>query len=68
MDFTPAEVDRDYMPTVEVICDLADGLWQMNEMIEGKFAGKMPLFDLAVRKELRETIAKDFIAEKDDQA
>jgi len=68
VDFTPSEVDRDYMPTVEVICDLADGLWQMNEMIEGKFAGKMPLFDLGSRKELRDTMAKDFIAEKDDQA
>ena len=68
VDFTPAEVDRDYMPTVEVICDLADGLWQLNEMIEEKFDGKMPLFDLGLRKELRETMAKDFIAEKDDQA
>ncbi len=68
IDFWPAEVDRDYAATVEIVADLADALWQMNELINEKFAGKLPLFDINMRKELRDTMANDFAAEKDDTA
>jgi acetolactate synthase-1/2/3 large subunit len=66
MDFWPAEVDRDYVPTVEVVGDLADALWQLNEMIEEKHTDKLPLFDIETRSELRATLTDDFAAEKDD--
>ncbi len=68
IDFWPAEVDRDYPADVEVIGDLADSLWQMNELVNDRFAGKLPLFDIGMRKELRDTMWKDFQAEKDDTA
>ncbi|MDA0656371.1 MAG: thiamine pyrophosphate-dependent enzyme, partial [Proteobacteria bacterium] len=68
IDFTPAEVDRDYMPTLEVISDLADALWQINELLEERFGGTLPLFDLNARATLRKTMADDFVAEKDDES
>lgn len=66
IDFLPAEIDRDYVPTVEVIADLADALWQINEMLEKDFAERLPLFDIKERAELRKSMADDFIAEKND--
>ncbi|MGI9018249.1 MAG: acetolactate synthase large subunit [Euzebya sp.] len=36
IDFHPAEVDSAYRPTVEVVGDLANALWQINEgLVEG---------------------------------
>ena len=66
MDFWPAEVDRDYVPTVEVVGDLADSLWQLNEKLEAEQADKLPLFDIGVRSNLRNQLTEDFAAEKDD--
>ncbi|MEQ9489375.1 MAG: acetolactate synthase large subunit [Alphaproteobacteria bacterium] len=68
IDFWPAEVDRDYPADVEVVGDLADSLWQMNEEINKRYEGKMPVFDIGMRKELRDTMSNDFAAEKDDTA
>jgi acetolactate synthase-1/2/3 large subunit len=33
IDFTPAEVDGDYRPTVEVVGDIAAALWAVNEQV-----------------------------------
>lgn len=66
IDFWPAEVDRDYPPTVEIVGDLADALWQLNEEVNTRFEGKLPLFDIAMRADLRKTMENDFAAEKDD--
>ena len=68
MDFWPAEVDRDYLPAVEVVGDLADSLWQLNEEVEKRFSGKLPLFDVSTRADLRKTLSDDFAAEKDDDS
>lgn len=68
IDFWPAEVDRDYLPTVEVVGDLADALWQINEAVNERYAGKLPLFDIGMRTKLRQTMADDFAAEKDDSS
>jgi len=38
----------------------------MNEAVNDRFAGKLPLFDIGMRKELRDTMWNDFQAEKDD--
>jgi acetolactate synthase-1/2/3 large subunit len=66
IDFWPAEVDRDYQPSVEIVGDLADALWQLNEQINIKFEGKLPLFDIADRAKLRKQMSDDFAAEKSD--
>ena len=68
IDFWEAEVDKDYQPDVEVVGDLADALWQLNEAINVKFEGKLPLFDVKNRSDLRQTLTNDFAAEKDDTA
>jgi acetolactate synthase-1/2/3 large subunit len=68
IDFWEAEVDKDYQPDVEVVGDLADALWQLNEALNVKFEGKLPLFDVEKRLDLRETLTEDFAAEKDDTA
>ena len=66
IDFWEAEVDKDYQPDVEVVGDLADALWQLNEALNQRFEGKLPLFDVKKRSDLREKLTQDFAAEKDD--
>ena len=68
MDFWPAEVDRDYLPDVEIVGDLADGLWQLNKLLEKRHKEKLPLFDIKTRGNLRTQLTEDFAAEKDDQS
>lgn len=67
IDFEPAEIDEDYHVTVEVVSDVADALWQINEEINRRYEGKLPLFDIKSRAKLRQTILDDFAAEKADQ-
>ena len=66
IDFWEAEVDKDYQPDIEIVGDLADALWQINEAIDAQFEGKLPLFDVKSRLELRNTLTEDFAAEKED--
>ena len=68
IDFWPAEVDRDYMPTIEIVSDLADALWQLNESMNDIYGEKLPLFDINSRKKLRDIMTNDFAEEKDDTA
>ena len=68
MDFWAAEVDRDYLPDVEIVGDLADGLWQLNKLLEKRHKEKLPLFDIKTRGNLRTQLTEDFAAEKDDQS
>ena len=66
MDFQPAEVDKDFQVAVDIVSDLADALWQINEELERRAKDKFPLFDISSRKKLRDIMTKDFEAEKDD--
>jgi acetolactate synthase-1/2/3 large subunit len=66
IDFWPAEVDEDYVVDVEIVSDVADALWQINEEINARYEGDLPLFDIADRAELRQRIADDLLAECDD--
>jgi acetolactate synthase-1/2/3 large subunit len=66
IDFWPAEVDRDYQPTVEVVSDLADALWQLNEAVNDLYEGRLPLFDIGERAALRDLMASEFAEHKDD--
>ncbi len=66
VDFTPAEIDSDYQVEVEIVCDVADALWQLNEAVNERFESRLPLFDIAARGKLRARIVDDLAAEKDD--
>ena len=68
IDFWPAEIDESYAPTVEIVSDVADALWQLNEEVNRRYANRMPLFDIADRAALRERILADFAMEKDDES
>lgn len=68
IDFWPAEVDLDYQVDVDIVSDVADALWQMNEELNKRYDadGKLPLFDIGERQKLRQNILDDFAMEKDD--
>ena len=66
IDFDPAEVDSAYPLRVEVISDVADALWQINEELNRRFEGRLPLFDIKERAALRRTITEDLAAEAFD--
>ncbi|NMM42900.1 acetolactate synthase large subunit [Rhodospirillaceae bacterium KN72] len=68
LDFWPAEVDRDYQADVEIVGDLADALWQLNEAVNDMYGDRLPLFDINDRAKLRGIMAGEFAAEKDDTA
>lgn len=66
IDFEPAEIDTDYNVAVDIVADLADALWQINEELNRRYDGDLPLFDIADKAKLRADIAEDLAAEKDD--
>ena len=68
IDFWPAEVDTDYPVEVDIVSDVADALWQINEELNVRFdnEGKLPLFNIEDHKKMRDTILDDFAMEKDD--
>ncbi|MEQ9639568.1 MAG: acetolactate synthase large subunit [Alphaproteobacteria bacterium] len=68
IDFWPAEIDEHYHPDCEIVSDVADALWQMNEGLNEKFGGQLPLFDIKKRAKLRKVIADDFAMEKNSKA
>ena len=54
IDYTPAEVDRDYLPNVEIIADLAGALYQLNLALINKVSrSQLPLFNIDSREKLR---------------
>ncbi len=68
IDFWPAEVDLDYQVDVDIVSDVADAMWQMNEELNKRYDGdgKLPLFDIGERQKLRQNILDDFAMEKAD--
>jgi len=66
IDFAPAEVDEHYPVAVDVVGDIADALWQINERLNDKRGDRLPLFDIARRARLRQAMLEEFAAEKDD--
>jgi len=60
VDYTPAEIDKDYLPDVEIISDLAAALYQLNKRLLEKInKNKLPLFNIKKRKKLRNLMTKD---------
>ena len=66
IDFLPAEIDSSYPVSVDVVSDVADAMWQINEELNKSHGDKLPLFDINGRQALRQTILDDFAMEKDD--
>ena len=68
IDFDPAEVDMDYPVALDIVSDLAEALWQLNEEADRRFGDKQPLFDIGRITELRQQIADDHASEADDMS
>ena len=68
IDFWPAEIDEEYTTTVDIACDVADGIWQLNQAFDEGDSDKLPLFDIKDRAPLRQRILDDFAMEKDDNS
>ena len=68
IDFEPAEIDADFPVAVDVVGDIADALWQINESLNKQFGDKLPLFNIADRAALRGTISDDLLGEAEDRA
>ena len=62
-DFLPAEVDAHYVPTVELVGDLAHLLWMFNERVDQ--AGGLH-FDLGSQRTLRADMLDDIAEHADD--
>ena len=63
IDFLPAEVDANYNPAVEVICDVAHALSALSDLTQA--AGGLR-FDTAHQTEFRQQMGADFSEHKDD--
>ena len=69
IDYTPAEVDRNYLPNVEIIADLAGALYQLNKALMEKIGEKnLPLFDIKSREKARTTMLNHLNQDNDDQS
>ncbi|MBT6909651.1 MAG: acetolactate synthase large subunit, partial [Rhodospirillaceae bacterium] len=68
IDFEPAEIDDDFIVAVDVVGDIADALWQMNELMEERYGDSLPKFKIADRAALREAINADLTGEAADTA
>ena len=63
MDFLPAEIDSQYLPAVELVGDLAHGLWMLNERVT---RDGVPDYALEGQAKVRARMADDLAAHKDD--
>ena len=69
IDFVPAEIDHDYPVEVDVVSDLADALWQLNEAFNDRFGdARLPLFEIGDRQPLRSAILADLNMEEADNS
>ena len=69
IDFSPAEIDKDYLPNVEVIGDLAGALYQLNKALTERMSKKdLPLFKIESRQKLRSEMAKDLDKNDNDDS
>lgn len=64
IDFSPAEVDENYRPEVEIVGDLAHTLWMLTERASA--AGDMK-FDTSFQQKVRSQMIEDIEAYKDDE-
>jgi acetolactate synthase-1/2/3 large subunit len=63
IDFLPAEIDANYHPEVEMVGDLADALWQLNQRHE---KSPLPAFDLTQQRAVRREMKAEIEQHRDD--
>lgn len=68
VDYDPAEIDEAYPVSVDIVADVADAIWQINEGLNTRFEGKLPIFDIGRWGNLRQTIHDDLMAQEDDNS
>ena len=69
IDYTPAEVDRDYLPNVEIISDLAGALYQLNKALLDRISKKhLPLFDINSRMKSRKEMLNHLNQNNEDES
>jgi acetolactate synthase I/II/III large subunit len=61
IDFDEAEVESLYYPDVEIVADIADSLWKLNEGLPDK-----PMFDVARYEQLRSEMLAEFAEHSED--
>ncbi|MCB9831732.1 MAG: acetolactate synthase large subunit [Planctomycetes bacterium] len=61
IDFEAAEIDRHYDPDVEIVADIADAIWALNEQLPTE-----PLFDIGRFAGFRKAMVEDLEAHADD--
>ncbi len=67
IDYAPAEIDKNYLPNVEIISDLAGALYQLNKELHNKVDNKsLPLFNIKRRKKLRDAMILDLEMNNND--
>ena len=69
IDYTPAEVDRNYLPNVEIIADLAGALYQLNNALIEKVGEKIFRYlILNLEKKARTTMLNHLNQDNDDDS
>ncbi len=69
IDYMPAEVDKDYLPNVEIISDLAGALYQLNKaLITRVKKNKIPLFNIRSREKARVQMLNHLNKNNEDNA
>ena len=69
IDYTPAEVDRNYIPNVEIIADLAGALYQLNKaLVEKVGKNNIPIFDIKSREKARSTMLNHLNQDNEDDS
>ncbi len=63
LDFTPAEVDREYHPGIELVGDIAHSLWALNERVAAR---GVPDYELDAQRRTRQLMQEDFAAHAED--
>ena len=57
IDYTPSEIDTHYCPKAEVVGDVSNTLWRINEHIANE---ALPAYDLKYQQQVRDRMQDDF--------
>ncbi|EAR22185.1 acetolactate synthase large subunit [Nitrococcus mobilis] len=63
IDFTPAGIDREYHPQVELVGDIAHALWALNECAAAR---GVPDYGLDLQRRTRQRMQEDFALHAED--
>lgn len=63
VDFTPAGIDREYHPRIELVGDIAHALWALNERVAAR---GVPGYELGAQRWARQRLQEDFTLHAED--